>query len=221
MDETAGFGSPAWLPLSVRRAQAAEERAEAQEARESARALAERVERRRAADLAMIASEADGRGEYVDPVAMAVGSVTGHSLADALESAQARWERDDARAEIEARKRGEPLAFVGALEDPATRSGPAMTATRRAIEKASERFTAAVTARREAERRRGELEQVMPQLAPPHWSAGRNQGTSHRSEPVAVLTAGSRRAGGPEPGFGPMGVPWSQVGQWLARGWRP
>jgi hypothetical protein len=30
MDETAGFGSPPWLPLSVRRAQAAEERAEAQ-----------------------------------------------------------------------------------------------------------------------------------------------------------------------------------------------
>jgi hypothetical protein len=178
MDGLAGFGSPPWLPLSVRRAQAAEERAEAQEARESARALAERVEARRAADLAMIASEADGRGEYVDPVAMAVGSVAGHSLADALESAQARWERDDARAEIEARKRGEPLAFVGALEDPATRSGPAMTATRRAIEKASERFTAAVAARREAERRRGELERVMPQLAPPHWSAGRNRHTS-------------------------------------------
>ena len=111
-------------------------------------------------------------------MALATGRVTGHSLADALESAQARWERDDARAEIEARKRGEPLAFVGELEDPATRSAPAMTATRRAIEKASERFTAAVTARREAERRRGELERVMPQLAPPHWSAGRNRHTS-------------------------------------------
>ena len=33
MDETAGFGSSAWLPLGVRRAQAAEERAEAQQAR--------------------------------------------------------------------------------------------------------------------------------------------------------------------------------------------
>jgi hypothetical protein len=177
MDETAGFGSPVWLPLSVRRAQAAEERAEAQQARAAERALAERVEARRAADLAMIASEAEDRGERLDPVELAVGRITGHSLADALESAQARWERDDARAEIEARKRGEPLAFVGALEDPATRSGPAMTATRRAIEKASERFTAAVTARREAERRHGELERVMPQLAPPHWSAGRNRHT--------------------------------------------
>ena len=79
MDETAGFGSPAWLPLSVRRAQAAEERAEAQQARAAERALAERVEARRSADLAMIASEADGRGEYLDPVALSIGSVTGHS----------------------------------------------------------------------------------------------------------------------------------------------
>jgi hypothetical protein len=182
MDETAGVGSPLLLPLSVRRAQAAEERAEAQQARADKRALAERAEARRSADLAMFVREAEDRGEYVDPVALAAGSITGHSLADALKSAQARWEQDDARAEIEARKRGEPLAFTGLLEDPATRSGPAMTATHRAIEKASERFTAAVTARREAERRRGELERVMPQLAPPHWSAGRNRHTSSRAQ---------------------------------------
>jgi hypothetical protein len=172
MDETAGFGSPAWLPLSVRRAQAAEERAEAQQARAAERALAERVEARRSADLAMIASEADGRGEYLDPVAVATGTVTSHSLAEALKSAQARWERDDARAEIEARKRGEPLAFVGELEDPATRSAPAMTATRRAIEKASERFAAAVTSQRRAEAARGQLENLMPQLHRP-WRRGR------------------------------------------------
>ena len=67
MDETAGFGSPGFLPLGVRRAQAAEERAEAQQARESARALAERVESRRAADLQMVVSEAEARGERVEP----------------------------------------------------------------------------------------------------------------------------------------------------------
>jgi hypothetical protein len=90
MDETAGVGSPLLLPLSVRRAQAAEERAEARQARADKRALAERAEARRSADLAMIASEADGRGEYLDPVTLATGTVTGHSLADALKSAQAR-----------------------------------------------------------------------------------------------------------------------------------
>jgi hypothetical protein len=197
MDGLAGFGSPPWLPLSVRRAQAAEERTEAQQARAAERALAERAEARRSADLAMIASEAEDRGERLDPVELATGSVTGHSLADALKSAQARWERDDARAEIEARKRGEPLAFVGALEDPATRSGPAMTATRRAIEKASERFTAAVAAGREAERRRGELEQVMPQLAAPHWSAGRGRHTSSRAQGSRASSLGTDYFGRP------------------------
>ena len=95
----------------------------------------------------MLASEAEARGEYVDPVAVAAGRVTGRSLADALESAQARWERDDAEAERRGtKKRGERLQFVGLLEDPATRSRAPMTETRRAIERASERFTASVAA---------------------------------------------------------------------------
>jgi hypothetical protein len=42
-----------------------------------------------------------------------------------------------------------------------------------------------------------------------------------RSEPASVLTAGSQRAGGPERTFGPLNLPWSQVGPWLARGWTP
>jgi hypothetical protein len=161
-----------WLPLSVRRAQAAEERAEAQQARADKRALDARVEARRAADLQMVVREADERGEYVDPVALAVGSVTGHSLADALESAKARWERDDARAEIEAGKRGERLQFTGLLEDPATRSVPAMTPTRRAIERASERFTASVAAQRQADQARAALERQVPTLHRP-WRRGR------------------------------------------------
>jgi hypothetical protein len=173
MDKNAGIGSPLLLPLSVRRAQAAEERAEAQQARAAERALTERVEARRAADLAMIASEADGRGEYLDPAALAAGRVTGRSLADLLESARLAAEREDARAEVEdRRRRGEPLQFTGLLEDPATRSAPAMTATRRAIEKASERFATAVTSQRQADAARGRLENLMPQLHRP-WRRGR------------------------------------------------
>jgi hypothetical protein len=146
------------LPLSVRRAQAAEERAEAQQARADKRALAERAEARRSADLAMFVREADGRGEYLDPAALAAGRVTGRSLADVLESARLASEREDARAEVEdRRRRGERLQFTGLLEDPATRSAPAMTATRRAIEKASERFATAVTSQRQADAARGQL----------------------------------------------------------------
>jgi hypothetical protein len=72
MDE-AGFGLP--VPLSVRRAQAEEERAEAQQARADKRALEIRVEARRAADLQMVVREAEARDEYIDPVALAAGRV--------------------------------------------------------------------------------------------------------------------------------------------------
>jgi hypothetical protein len=174
MDQAAGFGPQGWLPLNVRRAQAAEERAEAQQARAAEREKSERVEARRSADLTMLAAEADARGEYIDPVAVAAGRVTGRSTADVLEFARLASERQDAMAEDEARKsRGEKLNFVGLLEDPATRSVPAMTTTRRAIERTSERFTAAVTAAAEAGRRRGELEDVVPALREPHWASGR------------------------------------------------
>ena len=99
MDGTAGFGSPPWLPLSVRRAQAAEERAEAQQARAAQRVLASVSRRGGRLTLTMLAAEADARGEYIDPVALATGRVTGHSLADVLETARMASEWQDARAE--------------------------------------------------------------------------------------------------------------------------
>jgi hypothetical protein len=172
MDEAAGFGSPAFLPLSVRRAQAAEERAEAQQARESARALAERVEARRSADLAMVVRETEAQGGYVDPASLAAGRVTGRSLADVLESARLASEREDAMAEAETRRKcGEPLQFVGELEDPAARTVPS-TPTRRAIERASEQFRAAVTSQRQADQARAALERQVPGLRRP-WRRGR------------------------------------------------
>ena len=163
---------PVWLPLSVRRAQAAEERAEAQEARQSARALAERVEARRSADLAIFAREAEDRGERIDPVAIAAGRIMGRSAADVLESARLASEREDAMAEAEARRtRGERLQLVGLLEDPAARTVP-VTATRRAIERASERFAAAITSQRQADAAKGHLEDLVPGLHRP-WRRGR------------------------------------------------
>ena len=124
----------------------------------------------------MLAAEADTRGEYIDPVAVAAGRVTGRSAADVLEFARLASERQDAMADDEARKsRGEKLNFVGLLEDPATRSRAPMTQTRRAIERASERFAASVTAAAEAGRRRGELEDVVPAVRAPHWAAGRRR----------------------------------------------
>ncbi len=167
---------PVWLPLAVRRAMAAEERAEAQQARESARVLAERTEARRSADLAMFAAVAEARGEYVDPVQLSLGKVGGHTLAGVLESARMAAEREDAAAELEERrKRGERLNLIGELEDPSTRSVPAMTTTRRAIEKRAERFAGAVTSQRQADAARGQLENVVPAVRAPHWASGRRR----------------------------------------------
>jgi hypothetical protein len=162
-----------WLPPSVVRAQQLEDQAEAQQKRESDRALKLRCDARRADDLAMVAREAEERGEYVSPLSAATGRVTGRSFADVLASAQNADDRQVARAKIDARhESGEHLAFTGALEDPATRSVPAMTATRRAIERASERFTASVAAQRQADQARAALERQLPRLHRP-WRRGR------------------------------------------------
>ena len=121
----------------------------------------------------MLAAEAAAQGQDLDPLSLATGRVTGHGLADVLETARMASEWQDAEAERqERRKRGERLQFVGLLEDPATRSMPAMTATRRAIEKASERFTASVAAQRQADQARAALERQVPRLHRP-WRRGR------------------------------------------------
>ncbi len=176
MSGTAAFGHGSWLPRSVQAAWRLEEQAERREARQAEVELAARVEARRSADLTLAAVMAAERGEVADPVGMAVGRVTGHSLADVLESARMAADREDAAAELEERrKRGERLNFMGELEDPATRSVPAMTATRRAIERASERFAAAVASQRQADAARGQLENVVPAVRAPHWASGRRR----------------------------------------------
>jgi hypothetical protein len=227
MDVGAGFGQPVGLPLAVLRAQAAEERAEAQEGRESARALAERVEARRSADLQMIVREAEDRGEYVDPVALATGRVTGHTLADALKSAQERWERDD-RAGIRTEHRWHPR-----------RSGcggrPGMTDHRGQAAAGRPRRTGPGTCRGRRAGDRGACVGDRPGDLPPGrrfravLEARRQPGGGAGGRAVATITAWSRRhtapaggagAGSPTLGFGPMNVPWSRVGQWLAQGRR-
>lgn len=188
-EQLAGFGSPAFLPLSVRRAQADEERREAQAGRQRAAEFAERVERRRSEDLTMFAAEAERRGEYVDPVALATGHVTGHSLASVLAAASARADAEDARAESEARRnRGEAFAYVGELEPPETRkrllpdddddgektpaARSAALSARRAVQRKNEAFVAAVEARRKADGARTRLEDLVPSARRP-WRRGR------------------------------------------------
>jgi hypothetical protein len=191
MTELAGFGANLdFLPRRVRLAQLAEERAEAQEAREAERDLAERVEARRSADLTLFASEAEQRGEYIDPVALATGRVTGRTFAEVLEAARLAADREDERAAAEARRaRGERFTYVGELADPSARSRP-MTPVRRAIEKQAEAFRASVAAERLAEERRAELEDRVPSLREPHWSRQRRRSASRGCQGTRIRNTG-------------------------------
>jgi hypothetical protein len=176
MDETAGFGSPGFLPASVVKAQRLEEQAERRQAREAEAQRAERIERRRATDMTLYAAQCEARGEPVDVVSLQTGHVTGRPVSDVLAEAAARAQLEDDRAEVEARrKRGERLQFTGLLADPSVRNRAPMTETRRAIDRAGERFMASVAASQEARRRRGELEDVVPAVRPPHWASGRRR----------------------------------------------
>ncbi len=182
MTELAGFGTPGFLPLSVRLAQQAEARTEAQAARQHQAEVAERVETRRSADVALVIAAAEARGERVDPVTVATGRVQGRSIADVLAAAAAAEDGDDSRARLAARReRGEHLDFVGELADP-DQVPPPVTATRMAVQRRTDAFDAALTARREADEARRALENRMPRLAAPHWSAGRNRHTSSRAQ---------------------------------------
>ena len=201
MSEMAGFGPGAWLPRTVQLAWRLEAQEEQRQARQAEAERAARAEARRSADLTLAAAMAAARGEVADPVAVASGRITGRTALDVLREAGAAADRQDARAEFEARRdRGEQLNLMGELEPPATRSAPT-TATARAAERTDEKFRASVAAASEARRRRSELERMMPQLREP---IERKRHTSSRAQ-----------------GFGPMNVPGSQVSGWLARGWRP
>jgi hypothetical protein len=156
--------------VSVQAAWRLEAQAEERQAREAASALAERVEARRSADLALFVSQAQSRGETVDPVAYASGRVTGRPVSAVLAEASARWQQQDDEAEAAARRqRGEQLSnyFVGDLEPPKPASG-----TAREIEKTSERFSAALEANRQADQARAALERQVPRLYRP-WRRGR------------------------------------------------
>jgi hypothetical protein len=182
----AAFGAAGWLPLSVRRAWADEERAEAEQARQAKRDLEERCEARRAADLTFVTQQAEARGEVVSPLAMATGHVAGRNASQVLADALAASDREDARAEFEAnRKRGEKLELVGELEPPSARrqllppdepgdpsARSAKMATKRALERRQEAFEASLDATRKAEQARDALERRMPQLHRP-WRRGR------------------------------------------------
>jgi hypothetical protein len=157
----AGFGTPAWLPLSVQRAQADEERAEAQQTRQHETELKEACERRRAGDLALRTEQYRRDGGYLDPLAAVLGHVPAVAF-DPVAAAAAAEAREDGRAAADARKAsGERLGdyFVGELAPPPPKAASAeetTTEAQRAVVQRARAFAAAVSAQQRADQQRGE-----------------------------------------------------------------
>ena len=226
MTEPAGWaGWAAQLPLRTR---AAIEREDAREVLESRRAEEERENAREAwrdANMALAREQASLRGELVGALALARGEVTGRTIGDVLAEAARAGDAQDARDQVRASREadgGLAHVFVGEpqlRQAPARRSGLAAQLYNR-----GNAFVHRARKAREAEEARERELNVLPlaqavQIRRQEGSGVVYAGPSQRSG--SVLTARDARAGGPEPGFGPANVPWSQAGQWLARGWTP
>ena len=155
MSETEAWGSPSWLPPSVRRAQYLEAQAEAREARAAEAAREEAAEARRAQALTQAAQEAQARGDVLDVLALARGQVPGRPISEILAAAveagaaadrgdQVRLQREGTGAPVHIEV-GPPVIHRA----PAARPGLALQ-----MFHASRRFFAARQAAAEAERAR-------------------------------------------------------------------
>ena len=215
MTETAGWGAaPSFLPPAVARRAL---RDDAREAVAAKQAEAERellAEERHSRAMALYCQQAEVRGEEISALALATGQVRGRSVQDILAAASAAADRADVVTEARLHREGhgapEPLHVE--FGEPVIQQ--ARSETGRAIFHRARRFRAVLEARKalaEAERAAGATRDHFP-LAQP---------ITLRSAPASHLEARTERAGGPEPGYGPMNVPWSQVSGWLAQGWRP
>jgi hypothetical protein len=104
MTDLAGFGDAAWLPARVQRRIAAEEHAEAREARRSEAARVEAADAAREKSLGAYRAAAEARGETVSAMALATGEGIGRSMADVFADAIAAADHEDARQAAQARR---------------------------------------------------------------------------------------------------------------------
>jgi hypothetical protein len=106
MSELAGFGDASWLPSSVQRRLAVEDRTEAREAKAEEQAREARHDERREAGLAAYRAGCEQRGEVVSAMTLATGQDIGRSMSDIFTDARAAGDREDARAAALERRLG-------------------------------------------------------------------------------------------------------------------
>jgi hypothetical protein len=146
MTETAGWGTPSWLPPGVVRRQAQED---AREALESKRAEAERelrAEERHSRALGAYCEAAAARGEIVSVMDLAAGRVTGRTVQAVLAEALAASEVDDRRDALRLARDGAGAPVHIEVGEPQLLA--ARSETGRRIFSRSRRFFGVLEARR-------------------------------------------------------------------------
>ena len=146
-EETAGWGTPSWLPPGVARRQAQED---AREALESKRAAAERdlrAEQRHQQALGAYCEAAAARGEVVSVMDLAAGRVTGRTVQAVFAEALAASEVDDRRDALRLQREGAGAPVHIEVAEPVILQ--ARSETGRRIFSRSRRFFDVLEARRQ------------------------------------------------------------------------
>ncbi len=103
-----GWGAADFLPASVLKAQAIEERAERREARDAERQRAEYLEQRHERAVSSWKAMAEERGEMVTAMQIATGEGLGRTLEDVFETSRMLADREDARERARLAREGTP-----------------------------------------------------------------------------------------------------------------
>ncbi len=173
MTETAGWGTPSWLPPGIARRMAQESAREAREAKQAEREQETRREQVRERAMSLYVQQAEARGEVVTAMQLATGQVTGRPIADVFAAAIAAGDRDDVITEARLNRlgHGEPKRVHVEVGEPVIAGSPvkrSIASRSRHWQEYLARKAAAEAARRavDADRDHGLVDDVTPRHRP-------------------------------------------------------
>jgi hypothetical protein len=183
------MGSPEWLPVGVRRAQEAADRAEARAAAVAESQRAAVVEEARQRSLVAAREAAQLRGEAISAMATVTGEGLGREVGDVFGDALAAAAADDVVSAARASRFGQTtthIDFGPAVVHPSSPSAPSSrgAALRMELARRSRRFNAWVEAKQSAEDARNALERSRDE--------GLVAAPVPRRDPVIDATSGTR-----------------------------
>lgn len=154
MSETAGWGTPGWLPPAVARRMALDDAEDARQARQETAERERRAEDRHQRTLASYQQEVAIRGEEVSVLDLAAGRVPGRTVSDVLQNALTASQRQDAvdAARLHRDGHGEPERLHISFAEPNIIAPAARSENAFALHTITRRFFAKVEARRALDR---------------------------------------------------------------------